>query len=207
MALQQSLIGYLIGNGRQCGERTAAHRSPCGRKRREYAPGSVGRATGVAPDRRLRRNLPVAPSMIGGWPGGRRAVANRPALGGGNESRSRPWGSCYSALMKAAVHTRYGPPEVVQISEVKKPTAEDNGLLIKVHATTVNRTDCGFWSGKPFFSRFFTGLVGPKGDGHEARVLREESRRSAVTSRPSRSATECSDSSDSAARSVLMLNT
>jgi NADPH:quinone reductase-like Zn-dependent oxidoreductase len=45
----------------------------------------------------------------------------------------------------------------------EKPTAEDNGLLIKVHATTVNRTGCGFWSSKPFFSRFFTGLVGPKG--------------------------------------------
>ena len=108
--------------------------------------------------------------LIGGWPGGRRAVANRPALGVGNESRSRPWGSCYSAPMKAAVHTRYGPPEVVQISEVKKPAAEDNELLIKVHATTVNRTDCGFRSGKPFFSRFFTGPVGPKGDGHGARV-------------------------------------
>jgi NADPH:quinone reductase-like Zn-dependent oxidoreductase len=32
-----------------------------------------------------------------------------------------------------------------------------------VHATTVNRTDCGFRSGKPFFSRFFTGLVRPRG--------------------------------------------
>jgi NADPH:quinone reductase-like Zn-dependent oxidoreductase len=71
--------------------------------------------------------------------------------------------------MKAAVHTRYGPPEVVQISEVKKPAAEDNELLIKVHATTVNRTNCGFRSGKPFFSRFFTGLVRPRGTvmGHE----------------------------------------
>ncbi len=71
--------------------------------------------------------------------------------------------------MKAAVHTRYGPPEVVQISEVKKPAAEDNELLIKVHATTVNRTDCGFRSGKPFFSRFFTGPVRSRGTvmGHE----------------------------------------
>ena len=65
--------------------------------------------------------------------------------------------------MKAAVHTRYGPPEVVHISEVKKPAAKDNELLVKVHATTVNRTDCGFRSGKPFFSRFLTGLVRPRG--------------------------------------------
>jgi NADPH:quinone reductase-like Zn-dependent oxidoreductase len=65
--------------------------------------------------------------------------------------------------MKAAVHVRYGPPEVVRISEVKKPVAKNNELLVKVHATTVNRTDCGFRSGKPFFSRFFTGLVKPRG--------------------------------------------
>jgi NADPH:quinone reductase-like Zn-dependent oxidoreductase len=65
--------------------------------------------------------------------------------------------------MRAAVHTRYGPPEVVRISEVEKPAAKDNELLVRVHATTVNRTDCGFRSGKPFFSRFFTGLVRPRG--------------------------------------------
>ena len=65
--------------------------------------------------------------------------------------------------MKAAVHTRYGPPDVVRISEVEKPTAKDNELLVMVRATTVNRTDCGLRSGKPFFSRFLTGLVRPRG--------------------------------------------
>ncbi len=65
--------------------------------------------------------------------------------------------------MKAAVHARYGPPEVVHIAEVEKPAAKENELLVKVHATTVNRTDSGFRSGKPFFSRFFTGLARPKG--------------------------------------------
>jgi NADPH:quinone reductase-like Zn-dependent oxidoreductase len=64
--------------------------------------------------------------------------------------------------MKAAVHTRYGPPEVVRISEVEKPTAKDNEVLVKVHATTVNRTDCACRAAKPFFMRFFTGLVGPR---------------------------------------------
>jgi NADPH:quinone reductase-like Zn-dependent oxidoreductase len=64
--------------------------------------------------------------------------------------------------MKAAVHTSYGPPDVVRIAEVEKPTAKDNEVLVKVHATTVNRTDCGFRAGKPFFVRFLTGLRGSR---------------------------------------------
>jgi NADPH:quinone reductase-like Zn-dependent oxidoreductase len=64
--------------------------------------------------------------------------------------------------MKAAVHTRYGPPEVVRISDVDKPTARDNELLVKVHATTVNRTDCGYRAAKPFILRLFSGLFRPR---------------------------------------------
>jgi NADPH:quinone reductase-like Zn-dependent oxidoreductase len=64
--------------------------------------------------------------------------------------------------VKAAVRTRYGPPEVVRIAQVDKPTAKDHEVLVKVHVTTVNRTDCGFRSGKPFIVRFFSGLTKPK---------------------------------------------
>jgi len=64
--------------------------------------------------------------------------------------------------MRAAVQTRYGPPEVVRISEVEKPTTKDNEVLVKVHATTVNRTDCACRAAKPFFMRFFTGLTRPR---------------------------------------------
>jgi NADPH:quinone reductase-like Zn-dependent oxidoreductase len=71
--------------------------------------------------------------------------------------------------MKAAVQIRYGPPEIVQISEIDKPTIKADELLIKVHATTVNRTDCGFRSAKPFIVRFFSGLTKPR-----ARVLGNE---------------------------------
>ena len=64
--------------------------------------------------------------------------------------------------MRAAVFTRYGPPEVVRISEVKRPIPGDTELLVKVHATTVNRTDCGYRAAKPFIIRFITGLLSPK---------------------------------------------
>jgi NADPH:quinone reductase-like Zn-dependent oxidoreductase len=64
--------------------------------------------------------------------------------------------------MKAAVHTRYGPPDVVRVIEVEKPAPKDGEVLVKVHATTVNRTDSGYRSAKPFLSRFFTGLLRPR---------------------------------------------
>ena len=74
--------------------------------------------------------------------------------------------------MKAAVHTRYGPPEVVRIAEVDKPTVGDHEVLVKVRVTTVNRTDCGFRAGKPFFVRLFTGLRQAEADGPWDRVRR-----------------------------------
>ncbi|MBE0551327.1 MAG: NAD(P)-dependent alcohol dehydrogenase [Ignavibacterium sp.] len=64
--------------------------------------------------------------------------------------------------MKAAVHTKYGPPEVVKVLEVEKPIPDDNEVLIKVFASTVNRTDCGFRSAEYFISRFWSGLLKPK---------------------------------------------
>jgi NADPH:quinone reductase-like Zn-dependent oxidoreductase len=76
--------------------------------------------------------------------------------------------------MKAAVRTRYGPPEVVRIAEVDKPAPGDGELLVRVHATTVNRTDCGWLAVKPFVVRFFTGLTRPRltvlGNEHAGRV-------------------------------------
>jgi NADPH:quinone reductase-like Zn-dependent oxidoreductase len=51
----------------------------------------------------------------------------------------------------------------VELREVDQPTVKDNQVLVKVHVTTVNRTDCGFRAGTPFFVRVFTGLIRPKG--------------------------------------------
>ncbi len=69
---------------------------------------------------------------------------------------------CYNAAMKAAFRTRYGPPEVVTVTEVEKPSPKDGELLVKVHAATVNRTDCALRAAKPFIWRFFTGLIRPR---------------------------------------------
>jgi NADPH:quinone reductase-like Zn-dependent oxidoreductase len=64
--------------------------------------------------------------------------------------------------MRAAVRTRYGPPDVVRVVELEKPAAKDNAVLVRVHATTVNRTDCGLRAAKPFIYRFFLGLRRPR---------------------------------------------
>ncbi len=64
--------------------------------------------------------------------------------------------------MRAVIRTKYGSEEVLQITDVKKPTPSDNQILVRIHATTLNRTDCGVITGKPYMIRLFTGLFRPK---------------------------------------------
>jgi len=64
--------------------------------------------------------------------------------------------------MRAIVYTKYGPPEVAELRELDKPVPKENEVLIKVYATTVNRTDCGFRSASYFIIRLFSGLFEPK---------------------------------------------
>jgi NADPH:quinone reductase-like Zn-dependent oxidoreductase len=64
--------------------------------------------------------------------------------------------------MRAAVHTRYGAPEVVGVRDVPRPEVGDADLLVRVHATTVNRTDCHYRAASPLPMRFLTGLLRPR---------------------------------------------
>lgn len=64
--------------------------------------------------------------------------------------------------MKAVVCDRYGPPDVLRLEDVERPVPREDEVLVKIHATTVNRTDCGVRSGKPLIGRVVTGLRRPK---------------------------------------------
>lgn len=64
--------------------------------------------------------------------------------------------------MKAVVRKKYGGPEVIQVIEVDRPVPKPDEVLIRVRATTVNRTDQGVLTGKPYVFRAFIGLMGPR---------------------------------------------
>jgi NADPH:quinone reductase-like Zn-dependent oxidoreductase len=64
--------------------------------------------------------------------------------------------------MRAVVIDRYGPPDVQRIEEVARPIPKDDEVLVKVHATTVTRTDTGVRAAKPVLIRLFFGLSRPK---------------------------------------------
>jgi len=64
--------------------------------------------------------------------------------------------------VKAIVCTTYGPPEVLQLQEVEKPTPKDNEVLIKVHAAIVGPADCAFRKGVPFIVKILYGFKKPK---------------------------------------------
>ncbi|CAN5115781.1 NAD(P)-dependent alcohol dehydrogenase [soil metagenome] len=64
--------------------------------------------------------------------------------------------------MKAAFFKNYGSPDVLSVTEIEKPVPKEKELLIRVYATTVNRTDCAILRAQPFIMRLFTGLFKPR---------------------------------------------
>ncbi|MEM7323306.1 MAG: NAD(P)-dependent alcohol dehydrogenase [Actinomycetota bacterium] len=64
--------------------------------------------------------------------------------------------------MKALTYTRYGNPDVLQLSEVDRPTPKDNEVLVKIHASSINPADWHYVTGLPYFMRLTAGLRRPK---------------------------------------------
>ena len=64
--------------------------------------------------------------------------------------------------MKASIRRRYGLPNQIKVENIEKPIPKDNEVLIKVFATTVNRTDCANLTAKPFIMRLILGLSKPR---------------------------------------------
>lgn len=64
--------------------------------------------------------------------------------------------------MRAVLHDRYGPPDVLRIEEVERPVPDEDQVLVRVHASSVTRSDTAMRAAKPLLSRFFTGLLRPK---------------------------------------------
>jgi len=71
--------------------------------------------------------------------------------------------------MKAVVHDRYGPPDVLRIEDVPKPVPAPDEILVRIRATGATRSDADLRAGEPFVSRFQSGLLRPKRKilGHE----------------------------------------
>ena len=64
--------------------------------------------------------------------------------------------------MRAVVFDRYGPPDVLHLEDTGLPIPKDGEVRVKVHATTVSRTDTALRQGVPFASRFVTGALRPR---------------------------------------------
>ena len=64
--------------------------------------------------------------------------------------------------MKAAFRERYGSPDVVEVREVDRPVPSDDQVLVRVHASSVNRADLDGLTPRPSFARLFLGLRAPR---------------------------------------------
>ena len=73
--------------------------------------------------------------------------------------------------MKAITYTEYGPPDVLQFTEVAKPTPKDDEVLIRILAASVNPLDWHYMRGTPYFLRTQAGLRRPKKSGDQSALM------------------------------------
>ena len=64
--------------------------------------------------------------------------------------------------MKASIRRIYGSPNQIKIEQIEELFPKENEVLIRVYATTVNRTDCANLTANPFIMRFILGLFKPR---------------------------------------------
>lgn len=64
--------------------------------------------------------------------------------------------------MKAMVQTRYGPPDVLELKELERPTPREDEVLVKVHAASINEWDWGRLRGTPLVNRAMFGFFKPR---------------------------------------------
>ncbi len=64
--------------------------------------------------------------------------------------------------MKAIVCTKYGPPDVLNLEEVRDPTPKEDEVLVKVHAASANAADWHLLRADPFLVRLMYGVLKPK---------------------------------------------
>src|SRR5262245_36811176 len=65
-------------------------------------------------------------------------------------------------IMKAIIYTQYGPPDVLQLKDVERPTPKDNEVLIRIYAASANPADWHLMRAEPFLARIENGLLKPK---------------------------------------------
>jgi NADPH:quinone reductase-like Zn-dependent oxidoreductase len=79
-------------------------------------------------------------------------MGDRAVLGGGSDR----------GLMKAAVFSRYGSADGLEVKDVERPEPGPGEVLVRVRASSINDWDAGLLAGKPYFTRLFTGLLRPR---------------------------------------------
>jgi NADPH:quinone reductase-like Zn-dependent oxidoreductase len=96
--------------------------------------------------------------------------------------------------MKAIVYQKYGSPDVLELKELEKPAPNDDEVLIKVHAASLNAADWHLLRADPFLVRLESGLLEPKRKvlGADVAGRVEAVGRNVIMSRPEAPRLKCS---------------